>query len=131
MSAGRRKKYASERQVQCGIIQAARMLANQDERWSLLCAYPLQRGNDFLWLKMRLEEGALVGWPDLFFPISTKQHHGLFIELKAPNGNLSEAQEKMLKKLGNMGFKCVVFKTDNWQKVIDYLQEWLKMADEK
>lgn len=115
-----------ERSVQIAVIDHAKMLANVNPEWDLLCAYPLQRGNDFLWLKMRMEEGAIKGWPDLFLPVAKGGYNGLFIELKSKKGKLSEDQEKVLKKLTARGYKCVVMYVNEASPVIALIQKYLR-----
>lgn len=115
-----------ERAVQIAVVDHAKMLANLNAEWDLLCAYPLQRGNDFLWLKMRMEEGAVKGWPDLFLPVAKCGYHGLFIEIKSPKGKLSEHQEDVLKKLTARGYKCVVMYVNEAAPVISLIQKYLR-----
>ena len=52
--------------------------------------------------------GLAKGFPDLFIPVPNKGHHGLFIELKASKGKVSEEQEEWLAYLNKMGYKAVV-----------------------
>ena len=47
--------------------------------------------------RIRLKsEGLLPGVPDLFFPVPSKNFHGLFMEVKAENGRLSKEQKGMV-----------------------------------
>lgn len=116
---------ATERQIQVGVFQHAQILANREPLWGLLCAYPLQRGNDALWLKLRLEEGAKKGWPDITWPIARGGHNGLYIELKRRGNKPSDEQMKILTMLYNQGFCAECLIVDSWEPVIGFLQKYL------
>lgn len=50
-------------------------------------------------------EGMSNGVPDLFLPIPTSSHHGLFIEMKRQKGGvLSKEQKEWLSYLNDMGY---------------------------
>ena len=40
------------------------------------------------------KQGLLSGVPDVFVPLPTFDHHGLYIEFKVPRGKLSQAQKE-------------------------------------
>lgn len=76
--------------------------------------------------RIRLKsEGLLPGVPDLFFPVSSKNFHGLFMEVKAENGRLSKEQKTIINLLSNNGYKCVVvFSLDDAIKELEiYIKE--------
>jgi hypothetical protein len=50
--------------------------------------------------------GVRSGVPDLQVAVVTPTYPGLFIELKAPGGTLSESQAAMLKRLAAQGYCC-------------------------
>lgn len=73
--------------------------------------------------------GQRSGVPDMFLAVprlrlTTKGHHGLFIELKAPKGVVSTDQTAILEGLENQGFATAVCRTfEDAQNVIrEYLQ---------
>jgi len=54
-------------------------------------------------------EGVSKGFPDLFLPIPTPTHHGLFIELKRrEGGRLSKEQKEWLDYLTGAGYEARV-----------------------
>lgn len=52
--------------------------------------------------------GTLAGFPDLFCFVSKGQFNGLFIELKAHKGKVSDAQKEVIKRLQKQGYDCHV-----------------------
>lgn len=119
------RKAPTEREIQVAVFQAAQVLANRDPVWNLLCAYPLQRGNDALWLKLRLQEGAKKGWPDLTLPVPRGGHHGLYLELKRKGNKPQLEQMKIITALYNQGYCAECLIVDSWEPVIHYIQKYL------
>lgn len=57
------------------------------------------------------QEGQKPGVPDLVWPIARREHHGLYLELKATkNGRTSPHQKKWLDFLKRQGYRAVVAK---------------------
>lgn len=54
--------------------------------------------------------GVKPGIPDIFLPCARGCYHGLYIELKRPEGRASEAQGVMLAKLKEQGYYAVICK---------------------
>lgn len=52
--------------------------------------------------------GVKAGVPDLFLPVPRSGCHGLFIELKAPRGKLSDYQRGWLERLKLSGYAVAV-----------------------
>ena len=50
------------------------------------------------------KEGVKKGVPDLCLPVARAGFHGLYIEMKAGKGRLSDEQEKWLKDLSEQGY---------------------------
>ena len=67
--------------------------------------------------------GVKAGVPDLLLPVPRGGFHGLFIELKAPNGVKSSNQDKWLKALSAQGYS--VHLCYGWEEasavILDYL----------
>lgn len=53
-------------------------------------------------------EGVLPGVPDLLLPVRRKEHPGLYIEMKAPGGALSEAQATFLHAVEAQGYDTFI-----------------------
>ncbi len=52
--------------------------------------------------------GVKPGIPDLFLPAARPPYHGLYIELKAPDGRATQLQRDTLAKLAARGYAAVV-----------------------
>lgn len=66
--------------------------------------------------------GASAGYPDITIPYPNKTHHGLYIELKRPDGGVvSEVQQEWLDFLNAQGYYAVVsYGFDEAIKVFNY-----------
>lgn len=53
-------------------------------------------------------EGVKAGVPDLFLPVPKGGYHGLYVELKAKGGAVSDSQRTMLGALSRQGYACIV-----------------------
>jgi len=53
-------------------------------------------------------EGVLAGVSDLFLMIPKGEYHGMFIEMKAKGGKLSESQKEFMEAASSMNYKAVV-----------------------
>lgn len=71
--------------------------------------------------------GVKAGVPDLFLPVPRGKYHGLFIELKAEGGKVTEHQKEWLKNLAASGYAaCVCFGFDEARRdIMNYLEEKL------
>ena len=58
--------------------------------------------------KQRKDIGVKSGVPDLCLPVARGQYHGLYIEMKAERGRVSENQKKWLKRLMEQGYLAKV-----------------------
>lgn len=67
-------------------------------------------------------QGVKAGVPDLVLPVARGGFHGLYIELKAPGGNLQKNQREFMNKLQKQGYlakKCV-----GWQETVELLSNY-------
>lgn len=69
--------------------------------------------------------GVLPGVPDIFIPLRTKDHSGLYIELKNAKGKVSPSQIEYMEAVAKEGFLCLVVNDleTYQQNVIAYLNE--------
>lgn len=80
-------------------IQWARANERKYPGLDLLFAVPNGgKRNVVVALKLKAE-GVKAGVPDYFLPVARGRYHGLFIELKAIGGKVSEPQRRWLKRL--------------------------------
>lgn len=52
-------------------------------------------------------EGVKAGIPDLMLTIAVPPYHGLFIEMKAIDGRLTESQREQIERLSARGYRAV------------------------
>ena len=70
-------------------------------------------------------EGMLAGVADLFLMKPNSKHHGMFIEMKAEKGLVSEKQEYFLQQARHFGYHAVVCKSfeSAQAEIIKYLRD--------
>lgn len=70
-------------------------------------------------------EGMLAGVADLFLMKPNSKYHGLFIEMKAEKGLVSEKQEYFLQQARHFGYQAVVCKgfEQAQAEIIKYLRD--------
>lgn len=79
-----------------------------DQRLKLIFAIPNGGDRTPQTLNYMVAEGLRPGMPDLMLPVPAAEHHGLFVEMKAEDGRLSENQEKRISLLRGQGYCCRV-----------------------
>jgi hypothetical protein len=74
------------------------------------------------------KEGVLAGVPDLFLMMPMNGYHGLWIEIKAINGRVSNSQKQFMGAATLMGYHAVVCYGFNDAKnaINNYLQNKFK-----
>lgn len=71
--------------------------------------------------------GTQAGFPDLFLFIARGGYHGLFIELKAGTGRVSNSQSIMMGRLMEQGYLCKVCYGAN--SAIDEIKAYLEFKE--
>ena len=68
--------------------------------------------------------GTLAGFPDFQILIARKGYHGLFVELKAKKGIVSDAQKAIAARLNGQGYLCTTaYGFDAVKRIVsDYLE---------
>ena len=75
-------------------------------------------------------EGVLAGVPDLFIAAPRGVHAGLFIELKAGKGRMSEAQTIMRDRLNDAGYCTALCRTlEEFQSTVKWYVSRPSVAD--
>ena len=109
----------SEHEIQCLLIKWASVVPE------LKCLFAVPNGGHrHVAVAAKLKrEGVKAGVPDLMLPIARGGYHGLFLELKADKGRLSDVQTIWLERLNANGYKTAVcFGFDSAKNTImDYL----------
>lgn len=76
------------------------------------------------WMIRNRQMGVKSGVPDLMLPIPSQGYHGMFIEMKAKGGRVSDVQSKWLEALNQFGYLAVV--AYGWEdarcQILKYLQ---------
>lgn len=71
--------------------------------------------------------GTLAGVFDYCLPVARKGHHGLYLEMKAPGGRLSDSQKRFAGMLQKENY-CTNIATD-WEQAAKILEWYLKNED--
>lgn len=75
------------------------------------------------WMIRNRQMGMKKGVPDLMLPIPMHGYHGLFIEMKAAGGRLSQEQKNWIAALNTFGYLAVVCK--GWEEARTRLEEYM------
>lgn len=67
--------------------------------------------------------GVMPGVSDLFLAIPTQKYHGLFIEMKAKNGRLTESQKEFMAKMIGKGYHAQV--CYSWEEAMNLTTAYL------
>ncbi len=105
----RRKSRQTEHAMQCAVIKACRYLERDHPEVKYLFATP-NGGHRHIAVAAKLKaEGVRSGVPDLFLPLPIPgASAGLWIEMKAPDGRVTQNQDDYLRFLGEVGFTTKV-----------------------
>jgi len=68
--------------------------------------------------------GVVAGVPDLFLSVAKHGYNGFFIEMKAPNGRLTENQKEIIEKLRKENYKVSII--NNLDLFIYEISNYLK-----
>lgn len=69
-------------------------------------------------------EGVLAGVSDIMLPVARNGFHGLYIELKAKGGKLSDAQRWWLSETTKQGYMATV--CFGWEHAKNVITEYLE-----
>ncbi|MDR2893011.1 MAG: VRR-NUC domain-containing protein [Deltaproteobacteria bacterium] len=99
---------------------------NEEKYPELRTAFAIPNGGHrFIAVAAKLKaEGVKAGIPDIFVPAPRGNSHGLFIELKAQGGTVTDKQFAMMAALSSQGYACIVsYGWQNaWAEVEGYLE---------
>ena len=111
--------------MQCAVIQACRYLERQYPEVKYLFAIP-NGGHRHIAVAAKLKaSGVKSGVPDLFLPLPIPgRSAGLWIEMKAPGGTVTQNQDDYLRFLYEVGFLTKVCYSA--QDAIDEIRGYLE-----
>ena len=95
---------ATEHDEQVTVIEWARLHRRKWPELELLFAIPNGGLRHVITARRLKAEGVQAGVPDLFLPVARDGKHGLFIEMKARDGKLSNAQKEWITGLRLQGY---------------------------
>lgn len=75
------------------------------------------------------KQGVKSGVPDICLPVSRKEHHGLYIELKVGKNKPSENQKKWISDLNDQGYLAVV--CYGWEEAAKVISDYLGIGKGK
>lgn len=122
----------SEHGEQRQLVRWASVFSKKYPALDLLFAIPNGGNRNAITGSLLKAEGVKPGVPDLCLPVSNKEHHGLFIELKresarpkrAGKGGVSNAQRWWLDSLAEQGFRTEV--CYGAKDAIEIIEDYLK-----
>lgn len=116
-----RKPRVSEHVEQVSLMQWVRAMQPRFPLLRLLYAVP-NGGHRHITVAAKLKaEGQKAGVSDLAWPIPRRGFHGLYLEMKAMDGVLSEAQKDFLYAVADQGYCAAVAKG---AKHAQHILEW-------
>jgi hypothetical protein len=122
---------ALEHQEQTALFRYVAVQAARDARWSLLFAIPNGTSASSMVEAVKAKKtGRKRGVPDMFLPIPTGAHHGLFVELKRRDGkpsDLSDDQRVWLAALDAQGYQTAV--AYGWEHAAAVIKTYLEGAE--
>lgn len=101
------KAQASEHQIQAALFRWWNMRAPLAYR-DMMFAIPNGGAREAITGAMLKAEGVRPGVPDIFFAWPCNGYHGLWLELKRPDGRPTEAQLTMLSLLSGAGYMAKI-----------------------
>ena len=105
----RRKPRQTEHAMQCAVIKACRYLERDHPEVKYLFAIPNGGARHPAVAAKLKAEGVRRGIPDLFLPLPIPgASAGLWIEMKAPGGRVTQNQDDYLRFLSEVGFTTEV-----------------------
>lgn len=113
----------TESQIQILIFDWVELHKHKYPELELLYHIPNGGYRNIATAKRLKAEGVKPGVPDLCLPVSRGEYHGLYLEMKAEKGKLSEQQIHWLQALQNQGYKALV--AYSFDQAIETLQSYL------
>ena len=116
-----------ESQEQCALIEWAEIQSRTYPELQLLHHIPNGGKRNIATAARLKKEGVKAGVPDLCLPVPRGGWHGLYIEMKAPKGTVSERQKWWIEALRKQGYCAVV--RYGWEAAKDTIIRYLLERD--
>lgn len=116
-----------ESQEQCALIEWAEIQSRTYPELKLLHHIPNGGKRNIATAARLKKEGVKAGVPDLFLPAPKGKWHGLYIEMKAPKGTVSEKQKWWIKALRKQGYAVAI--CYGWEVAKDIITCYLESQD--
>jgi len=104
----RKPRDEREQRMQCSLVKWAKFMSIKHPELKLLYSNPAGGHRSKASAGKMKAEGQKPGVPDLTLPLARHGFHGLYIEMKAPGGKLSEYQQWWKDQLEAQGYRVVV-----------------------
>ncbi len=93
----------------------------------MLYHVPNERKCNAIQGKMLKLAGVKSGIPDLTLPVARGQYHGLYIEMKADKGKISENQKWWINELKKQNYLAIV--CYGWEEAVECLKGYLQLKN--
>ena len=117
----------TERQHQQHVIKWAKEHSEEFPELNLLYHIPNERICSPKYGKLLKLAGVKAGVPDLCLPVARAGFHGLYLEMKAPEGRLSASQKEWLTLLTAQGYQTAA--CYSWVEAVEILQKYLTQPE--
>jgi len=97
-------RRSQEHEEQKALFEWSALKSRSDPRLELLFAIPNGGHRHIAVAKRMKAEGVKRGVPDIMLPLACGKYHGLFVELKAAKGRVSDHQHHWLSRLTEEGY---------------------------
>ena len=124
-----RAPHASEHQEQVALFEWAAWLEPRVPALKLMHHIPNGGKRDARTGAMLKASGTKAGVPDIFLPVPSDQHHGLYIELKAGKNTISDTQEQWIDALRGQGYFVDV--CWGWQAAARVIADYLGLEHQE
>lgn len=98
----------TEHKIQCDLFEWLSVAALMHPALKLAFAVPNGGARSAITGAMMKAEGVKKGVPDIMLPVARGHHHGLFVEMKRPGGQVSDDQRQWISNLKGQNYRVEV-----------------------
>ena len=116
-----------EHQLQCALFEHAELHRKTYPELEWLHAVPNGGFRNPRTAGRMKAEGVKTGIPDVCLPVARGGYHGLYIEMKTPEGLTTPLQNRCIRFLRRQGYCVQIFDdwVPAWRFIVDYIEEKL------